>query len=429
MRHLLDSILGVTALIAAVGAPYAAAATGKPSVPPRVVHDSQLQFSTRSVDGGATVVPTTRTIPRWSDATLDPANGITYSPDIVGANPYTCSGAACDVTVQVDITPLIVNVDGMTFSGEDVLPALLDSPLFALNDYGSTPYASTSAFAGLTPGPGGVLSQGDAGQPLQFLDAVMRAQFGRTGSSPYHLRLQPNVLPPVTLDIPRNQGFIGESDWQTLFAAVNATWWGTRIQNLLTQADPTHLALFVGDDTLPFDKYGLFGGYHGEKPVGSYAGGAGNSNGNAPVQTFAYASWLSPGLSSFWNLQDIMVLSHELAEWANDPFAKNQIDPWQIVPGSPQDGCNPILESGDAVQTVGFALGNDTFRQGPDPDGTQTADGYYHPQDVVFLPWFLRLAPNAVSEPTQTSSANVGRYTFLGDLNRTPGFDQPAQGC
>jgi hypothetical protein len=67
--------------------------------------------------------------------------------------------------------------------------------------------------------------------------------------------------------------------------------------------------------------------------------------------------------------------------------------------------------------------------QGPDPNGGQSADGYYHPEDEVALPWFMRSSPNAISEPTQTSSPNVGRYTFMGDLNPFPGFRQPATGC
>jgi hypothetical protein len=53
----------------------------------------------------------------------------------------------------------------------------------------------------------------------------------------------------------------------------------------------------------------------------------------------------------------------------------------------------------------------------------------YHPEDEAFLPWFVRTSPNPVSEPTQTPSANVGRYTFMGDLNPFPGFRQPATGC
>jgi hypothetical protein len=34
-----------------------------------------------------------------------------------------------------------------------------------------------------------------------------------------------------------------------------------------------------------------------------------------------------------------------------------------------------------------------------------------------------------MSEPTQSPSANIGRYTLLGDLNPYAAFHQPASGC
>jgi hypothetical protein len=60
---------------------------------------------------------------------------------MVGADPNNCSGADCDVTVTVDIIPLNVIVDGESFNGSDAVNATLASPVFALNDYGSTPFA------------------------------------------------------------------------------------------------------------------------------------------------------------------------------------------------------------------------------------------------------------------------------------------------
>ena len=93
------------------------------------------------------------------------------------------------------------------------------------------------------------------------------------------------------------------------------------------------------------------------------------------------------------------------------------------------DGCTDILLTGDPVVGIGFAMGTNTFQQGPNPNGSQSADGYYHPEDEVFLPWFMRTAPNTVSEPTQSPSANVGCYSLMGDLNPFPGFRAPATGC
>ncbi len=152
------------------------------------------------------------------------------------------------------------------------------------------------------------------------------------------------------------------------------------------------------------------------------------------MQTFAWASWVQPGLyarpngGTDWALQDIHAVSHEIAEWGDDPFVNNTVEPW-LTPTAPQYGCTNVLETGDPVVAIGFAMGTNTFEQGPNPNGTQSADGYYHPEDEALLPWFMRVAPNNISEPTQSPSTNVGRYTFMGDLNPFPGFRQPATGC
>jgi hypothetical protein len=418
----------------------ASASSGTPTVPPQAIDDSQLQALTTTIGGGASVLPTTRTVPHWWGATLDPQDGITYGYNMVGANPNTCAGSACDVTVQVDITPIVLHLDGMTFSGSDVLPATLASPQFALNDYGSTPYATTGDWFTATRGPGGVLSQEDAGIPLQLQDATMRAQFNKTGASSYHLRLHPNVLPALTIDVPGGEGELLRSGRGVVFAAIQYYWWAAEIQHLEAAADPTHLALYLTDDTvLYFLRNNTFFccviGFHSAMAAGFNEIGSGNSNGNAPVQTFAWAPYFSPGLwarangGRDWALQDIDVLSHEISEWADDPFASNTVEPWPFVFGFTQYGCSNFLETGDPVGSAGFAMGTNTFRQGPNPNGTQSADGYYHPEDEVTLPWFMRLAPNLVSEPTQSPSANVGRYTFMGDLDQFAGLNQPPPVC
>ncbi len=430
----LGLLLSVLAVVAAV-LTTAASAGRTATVEPQLIGDAQLKALTTTM-GGASVLPTTRTIPHWWGSTLDPNNGVTYGYNMVGANPNTCSGSACSSTVETDITPLIVNVGGLTFSGNNVLAATLASPQFALNDYGSTPFA-TAGFSDLRRGPGGALSQNDAGNSLQLQDATMRAQFNKTGLSNYHLILHPNVLQAVTIDVPSNQGTLLQSGRGVVFADINISWWAAQIQNLETKADPTHLPLYLTDNVLLHIGPDIFNccviGFHGTRASG-YGGGSNNSNGNAKVQTFAWASWVQPGLyarpngGTDWALQDIHAVSHEIAEWGDDPFVNNTVEPW-LTPTAPQYGCTNVLETGDPVVAIGFAMGTNTFEQGPNPNGTQSADGYYHPEDEALLPWFMRVAPNNISEPTQSPSTNVGRYTFMGDLNPFPGFRQPATGC
>jgi hypothetical protein len=436
MAHRKLGLLAALVVLAAILVSTASAHTGGRtggSIDPIVVDDSTMKALT-TTEGGATVLPTTRTIPHWFGQTTNPHNGVTYGYNMVGSNPYTCSGASCSTTIETDITPLIVNVAGRTYDGTSVVAATLASPQFALNNYGSTPAATNTAFA---KGPGGVLSQLDAGIPLQLEDATMRAQFNKTGSSSYHLRLHANVLPPVTIDVPSNQGTLLQSGRGVVFADINISWWSSQIKNLETTADPTHLPLYLTSDVLLHIGPNIFNccviGYHGTKATGAGNGSA-NSNGNAPVQTFAWASYISPGIYARpnggldWALQDIHAITHEIAEWADDPFVDNWVEPW-LTPTAPQYGCTNILETGDPVVAIGFSMGTNTYAQGPNPNGTQSADGTWHPEDEALLPWFMRTAPNTVSEPTQTPSANIGRYTLMGDLNPFPGFRQPATGC
>ena len=398
-----------------------------------VIDDSQLQAMT-TTDGGASVLPTTRTVQHWFGQSVDPHNGVTYGYNMVGVDPATGGSA----TIEADITPIIVNIGGMTFSGNDVLAATLASPQFALNDYGKTPAATAAGAFPFAPalisGAGGTLSQGDARNQLQLQDATMRAQFNQTGRSGYHLILHPNVLATVTINVPSNQGALARSGRGVIFPLINISWWSAQIQNLESTADPTHLPIYLTNNVLLNTPSGCCViGYHGTRAAG-FGAGSTNSNGNAVVQTFAWASWVQPGLYSRpnggtdWALQDIHALSHEIAEWADDPFVNNAVEPW-LTPTAPQYGCTGVLETGDPVVAIGFAMGKNTFEQGPNPNGTKSADGYYHPEDEAFLPWFMRTAPNTVSEPTQSKSANVGRYTLMGDLNPFPGFRQPATGC
>ena len=427
--------LALASMLAAGFVAYSGRAHAAATTEPQLVDDATLKAMTTTL-GGADVLPTTRTVAHWYGQTLDPSNGVTYGYNMVGANPNTCSGPDCNVTIQADITPIIVNIDGLTFSGSNVLAATLASPQFATNDYGSTNFATAGA-ANLPRGPGGTLSQGDAGNQLQLQDATMRAQFNKTGGSNYHLQLNPNVLPAVTINVPNNQGVLLQSGRGVVFADVNISWWAAQIQNLESKADATHLPVYLTNNVLLHIGKDVFNccviGFHGTRATGS-GGGSNNSNGNAVVQTFAWASWVQPGIyarpagGTDWALQDIHALSHEIAEWADDPFVNNTVEPW-LTPTAPQYGCTGILETGDPVVGIGFAMGTNTFQQGPNPDGSQSADGYYHPEDEALLPWFMRTAPNNVSEATQSPSTNVGRYTLMGDLNPFPGFRQPATGC
>ena len=429
-RRLGLSLFALAALVASLGTTTVSAKT----IP--VISDSQLQALTTSM-GGARVLPTADTIPHFFGTSLNPNNGVTYGWNMAGVDPSSNSSS----TVQVDVYPVIVNIDGLTFNGNNILAGTLASPQFATNDYGSTPAATAAGNFPNPPafvrGPGGLLSQNDAGNQLQVEDATMRAQFNKTGTSGYHLLLHPTVMPTITINVPNGAGVLLQSGRGVVFADINITWWGGQIQNLDQSADPHHLPLYLTDNVLLHIGSNVFNccviGFHGAGEAVGHGTGSVNGNGNQHVQTFAWASWVQPGIyarpngGTDWALQDIHALSHEIAEWADDPFVNNTVQPW-LTPTAPQYGCTKVMETGDPVVGIGFAIGHNTTDQTVNPNGTTSFDGYYHPEDEVFLPWFMRFPSNATgSEPNQTSPG--GRYTLMGDLNPFAGFRQAATGC
>lgn len=396
---------------------------------PTAVPDSAIHASTITV-GGAKVLPTTRTVAHWFGTALNPHNGVTYGFNMVGADP----SLEQSTTITADIVPVNVVVGGRTFSGNDVVQPTLDSPLFASNDYSSTPFV-TNSLDGKTNHSfttGGALSSGNTNNQLE--DATMRSQFNKQGTG-YHVLLHPVVHDPITIVVPSGKGTLLQTARGVVAGDVNVTWWASQIQNMdntLPFNDPTHLPVYLTNNVMLF-----FGtnpanccviGFHGASEVVGHGTGSVHGNGNQPVQSFAWASYVTPGFFNpvtAWALQDIHPLSHEISEWADDPFVNNTVEPW-LTPTAPQYGCTNVLETGDPVVAIGFAKGANTFEQGPTPNGTQVADGFYHPEDEVFMPWFMRLSPS----PSQAVQVGTGgRYTLMGSLNPYDGFKMPATGC
>ena len=406
------SALGVALaafLIAALGAAadddYSAA--DSPAADPGV----DFQAGTASF-GGASPLDTTRTVQHWSGVTANPVDGVTYQYNVAGADPSTDASAV----IGVDIIPVNVNVAGASFNGTDAVAAVLASPLFQNNSYASTPSATTSMGG---KGKGGALSAGNDG--VQLLDATMRSEFNKVGSdATYHLTLDaPVVFDPVTVDVPDSKGILMTPGFIT-YANVDSHWFSTRVQNELGRQhlDPTRLAIFLTDDVILSDGPNPAGGFvlgaPGAGPATSSSNGSAHGNGNQPVQTFVWSSWLTPGFfrrATNFMVQDVYALSHEVVEWANNPFADNTIQPWQSAL-APQYGCSNEFETGDPVFRMGFTLGHNPLHE-------RFSDGTYHLSDEALLPWFMRSTP----------ATQDGRFTFLGDLNPLAIFHQPAPTC
>jgi hypothetical protein len=345
---------------------------------------------------GTTPLAGARTVPHWSFNATDPSNGQTYQLTMVGADP----AAATSTTVACEIVPLKLNfANGATLDGTAHVSAVVASPIFSDHAY-------SSQMAG--------------GDVSQYGDVFMRAQFNRIGTG-YHVKLgAPTILATVTIDVPRNQGLAVQTRAGVLAGLVDANWFSSRLQQLLGQLriDPTTIPVFLTDNSMLYlgnnPQNCCIIGYHGAPAPTVKGAGDENSQGNASVQTYIYAAYSRPGTfgGGGAGIQDIHVLSHEVAEWCDDPYGNNLVQPW-LTPTAPQYGCTPVLEVGDPVVGIWFGLSGN-----PDPQAVPLND--WHPEDAVFWPWFLRHSP---------SSSFDMHYTFMGSDNPFPGFKVPATGC
>jgi hypothetical protein len=178
---------------------------------------------------------------------------------------------------------------------------------------------------------------GDTGQ---YGDVFMRAQFNKIGSS-YHVRLHnDSVLPKQTFAVPASQGVAYQRVSGAVAGIVESGWFSTKLQQLMgsLHIDATTVPIFLTHNVLLFDGHNNYTncctlGYHGAAmPLGHGAGQA-NGQGNNPVQTFIYAAYTSPNTYTGFSpttsprrgISDIHGLSHEVAEWLDDPLARRPL--------------------------------------------------------------------------------------------------------
>jgi hypothetical protein len=361
--------------------------------------------------GGLTPLADAKTVEHWSGSFTDPTNHVTYPFTMVGRAPSTNASS----TTPVDIIPVRLEFaanGGAALDGTDRVEAVQNSPIFKDNDY---TYVSDSS------GGPGALSAGNVGQ---LEDVTMRSQFNKI-SGGYHVLLgQPTVHATETIKVPAGKGSIYTTTPKgaaVVYGLVDYGWFSSKVQEILgkTHVDSTHLPIVLTDNVVLADiKTGRCCtiGYHG---VSSSLSG----NGKQQVQTYIFSAYAARGIASQLYIADIHGLSHEVAEWADDPFLNNAVTPWATAAGE-QYGCTSLLETGDPVVGIGFNLPGNSYNTGNGmPDGT------WHPEDEAFLPWFSRELPNGTSEPAQHPSDNVGRYTLMGDLNTLSEFHRPAGHC
>jgi len=221
-----------------------------------------------------------------------------------------------------------------------------------------------------------------SGDITQFVDAFQRANFWTLVSrdSPdYHVLLNVSVGPAIQLEAPLNSSLIYNPN-----AACPQPLAGVPIDTMNAFVESEISTLGITPNTLPIfltyntafllDSGGVYLGYH-------------NTFGS---QTFVVASYNDPGFNLYsYNASDIVVLSHELGEWMDDPFGTNQVPAWGQFGIQPT--CGGQLEVGDPLTSSVYAYPFAGFG--------------YHIQELAYFSWFAHNVPSlAINDEYSTGT-------------------------
>jgi len=298
-----------------------------------------------------------KTIPTFTHSVV--ARGTTYKVTLVGSDPFVKN--APRVVVPMQIVPVRFELDGTVFDpslpspscagGGSAVSRLMESPLVQTVNYGEG--------------------------KRQYHEEIRRLEFWSLTGAPsainrgYSVRLAASVAPTVTVKLSGAQ-VLKAACGQVGFVNVNA--WDDLVK---TQILPALHSQGVGPRTFPLFvmlNIWLYDGNPDHCCVFGY-----HNAFNAPdgVQTYAVADYdISQTAKTF---TDVSELSHEIAEWYDDPFSKNPTPSWGHVGLATE--CEENL---DVAVPLSGSLHPVTM-----------ANGFtYHPQEIAFFSWFYNQTPS-----------------------------------
>jgi hypothetical protein len=361
------SALGIGVLMALPAALPASASAGphiKTIRPGHALYDVGVHPRITAAQARASALAGT-TVPEFTASVKVGTKSFTYT--IIGKNPAIKVSNA-STTVNADIVPVI-----MKFSNGDTWdPTKTDScdtGASALTRTQNSPIVQTQAhtFGGTSVGT------------VQVTNAFQRAEFWKdaqpTGINPsYGVNLAFKTLKPVTINVPNAQAFLlntSISCGNHLIGATMINWLDNHLQKVVI---PSLKSQGVSSTTFPVFLLHNFVEISGNQCC--ILGYHNTLNTSAGAQTYGLAMYDNTGF--FSGSSDISVLSHEVAEWQNDPNTINPTPAWGHI--GQVSGCQANLEVGDPLSGTIFndALGGFT----------------YHPQELAFFSWFYHQKPS-----------------------------------
>jgi len=289
-----------------------------------------------------------------------------YQGEMVGRAPFAHGHRS--TTIPTYLVPVIFHFqdtgdvfdptapDACSPNGDSVINLVLGSPLIKSADF--------------------VLNGVDVGT-TQYLDAFQRGNFfSLVGGTPYHTLFSssPTVLPAVSVNVP-------SSDGQTLpgfchdAGELDINVWDNYVQTTLI---PQLAAKGVGPTNFPQFIFNSVAMYLNGDPTQCCALGYHNSYLNGGVfQTYSVNEYDNSG--DFGG--DTSVMSHEVAEWLDDPNTSNPVPPWGAEGQVPAGQCQGNLEVGDPL-SPGFSTPTNPFSVLM-PNGVT-----YSLQELTYFSWF-----------------------------------------
>jgi hypothetical protein len=282
--------------------------------------------------------------------------------NIVGTDPSLGANTTTIPTILVPLKFVFPVAPGLPLDGTHTVAVTENSPIFLTADY---------TFNGLDLGV------------TQYGDAVQRGEFWNLAgfSENYHVLLgSPTVAPTVTVNVPVGKGNLFRLRSGQLLGVVDNTFFDSVLAGQISGFTANQLPIFLTDEV-----YLAPNGNIGQCCVLGFH----NSQGPpiTTAQTFIYAAFTHPGTFRGDVILDIQPLSHEVAEWLNDPFVGtplrggiNLVAPY-ILPNT-GGACQINFETGDVLEN-------------PPSVFTQTTNGtLYHLQDEAFITYFLQTNPS-----------------------------------
>lgn len=296
---------------------------------------------------------------------------------MVGTDPKRGSQTTVIPTVIVPLR--FVFADGNVFDastdlidGQTSVQGMVNSPIFQNHNYviGGTNVGNTQ--------------YGDAFQRANFWDSISDS------ASNYHVLLgAPNVIPVQTIIVPVGKfGYLTDPATSQIFPVVEDNYLNDQVLTLLHNSNisPQSLPVFATGKVSPFNSWG----YHSVDYDGN-------------LRTYIVTTY-QPANVEFYgqHVPDTYVLSHEVAEWMDDPFTGNLAPGWEFAGDTSVRCDSSTVLGGDFLEDSDPLAFFD-----PSITPIQIGSRTYHVTDAAFLDFFTRGRSRSVN----------GQYSFFHSIS------------